>query len=63
MQEVDRFAVARYATAAATVLKAYEAYDFPTIFQAINQFATVDLSAFYADVSKDRLYTFGADIA
>ena len=58
MQEVDRFALARYATAAGTVLKAYDAYDFPTIFQAINQFATVDLSAFYADVSKDRLYTF-----
>jgi isoleucyl-tRNA synthetase len=58
MQEVDRFALARYGTAAATVLKAYETYDFPTIFQAINQFTTVDLSAFYADVSKDRLYTF-----
>jgi isoleucyl-tRNA synthetase len=60
MQEVDRFALARYGTAAATVLRAYEDYDFPTIFQAINQFTTVDLSAFYADVSKDCLYTFAA---
>ncbi|CAN5384733.1 isoleucine--tRNA ligase [soil metagenome] len=60
MQEVDRFALARYAAAARTVLGAYEAYDFPTIFQTINQFTTVDLSAFYADVSKDRLYTFAA---
>ncbi|MEP6593140.1 MAG: class I tRNA ligase family protein, partial [Acidobacteriota bacterium] len=60
MHEVDRFAVTRYATAAGAVLEAYESYDFPTIFQAINQFATVDLSAFYADVSKDRLYTFAA---
>jgi isoleucyl-tRNA synthetase len=60
MEEVDRFALARYGTAGLTVLKAYEAYDFPTIFQAINQFTTVDLSAFYADVSKDRLYTFAA---
>ena len=60
MQEVDRFALARYGTAAATVMRAYEAYDFPTVFQAINQFTTVDLSAFYADVSKDRLYTFAA---
>jgi isoleucyl-tRNA synthetase len=60
MQEVDRFALARYGTAAGTVLRAYEAYDFPTVFQAINQFTTVDLSAFYADVSKDRLYTFAA---
>jgi isoleucyl-tRNA synthetase len=60
MQEVDRFALARYGTAANTVLRAYEAYDFPTIFQTINQLTTVDLSAFYADVSKDRLYTFAA---
>jgi isoleucyl-tRNA synthetase len=60
MEEVDRYALDRYARVATTVLQAYEAYDFPTIFQAINQFATVDLSAFYADVSKDRLYTFGA---
>jgi isoleucyl-tRNA synthetase len=60
MNEVDRYALARYATTASTVLTAYEQYDFPAIFQAVNQFATVDLSAFYADVSKDRLYTFSA---
>jgi isoleucyl-tRNA synthetase len=60
LQEVDRYALARYADTAAEILRAYEAYDFPTIFQRINQLATVDLSAFYADVSKDRLYTFAA---
>jgi isoleucyl-tRNA synthetase len=60
LQEVDRYALARYGAAAASVLDAYERYDFPEIFQSINQLTTVDLSAFYADVSKDRLYTFGA---
>src|SRR6185503_11939156 len=60
LQEVDRFAVARYGTMAASVLAAYERYDYPAIFQTVNQFVTVDLSAFYADVSKDRLYTFAA---
>jgi isoleucyl-tRNA synthetase len=60
MQEVDRFALAKYGEMAAAVLRSYEQYDYPTIFQAINQFTTVDLSAFYADVSKDRLYTFAA---
>ena len=60
MQEVDRFALSRYGSMASTVLRAYEAYDFPSVFQAINQYTTVDLSAFYADVSKDRLYTFAA---
>ena len=43
--------------------RAYDEYDFPTIFQALNAFATVDLSAFYVDVSKDRLYTFARALA
>ncbi len=60
MQEVDRYALARYANAAARMLDAYERYDFPTIFHTLNALVTVDLSAFYIDVSKDRLYTFGA---
>jgi len=60
MQEVDRYALDRYAAMAAATVRSYDRYDYPTIFQMINQFVTVDLSAFYADVSKDRLYTFGA---
>jgi isoleucyl-tRNA synthetase len=60
MQEVDRYALSRYAAEATAIVRAYEQYDFPAIFQAVNQFTTVDLSAFYADVSKDRLYTFAA---
>ena len=60
MQEVDRYALARYADVAQDVLAAYDSYDFPSIFQRLNHLTTVDLSAFYADVSKDRLYTFGA---
>ena len=60
MQEVDRYALDRYAAAASASLRAYGQYDYPSIFQTINQFVTVDLSAFYADVSKDCLYTFGA---
>ena len=60
MHEVDRYALARYAEAAVEMLDAYDAYEFPTIFQRINQLTTVDLSAFYADVSKDRLYTLAA---
>jgi isoleucyl-tRNA synthetase len=60
LQEVDRYALARYAAVAQAALSAYGDYDFPTIFQRVNHFVTVDLSAFYADVSKDRLYTFAA---
>jgi isoleucyl-tRNA synthetase len=59
--QVDRFALALYAQVAGAVLDAYTKYEFQTIFHAINEFMTVDLSAFYLDVSKDRLYTFRAD--
>jgi isoleucyl-tRNA synthetase len=58
--EVDRFIVARYARVARKVLDAYDSYEFQTIFQALNEFATVELSAFHMDVSKDRLYTLQA---
>ncbi len=57
MEEVDRYAMARYGALARTITKAYEEYDFPAIFQALNAFVAVDLSAFYVDVSKDRAYT------
>jgi isoleucyl-tRNA synthetase len=60
MEAVDRYILARYAEIGRRVLRAYEQYDYGTIFQALNTFCTVDLSAFYADVSKDRLYTFAA---
>ena len=60
LHEVDRYALARYAEAAIRILRAYDRYDFQTIFHTANQFLTVDLSAFYVDVSKDRLYTLGA---
>jgi isoleucyl-tRNA synthetase len=60
MEEVDRFALSRFGEAAERMLRAYEAYDFPTIFQTLNTLATVDLSAFFVDVTKDRMYTFAA---
>ncbi len=60
MEEVDRWVLARYAACADHIVKAYDDYDYPAIFQAANTFITVDLSAFYVDVTKDRMYTFGA---
>jgi isoleucyl-tRNA synthetase len=60
LDEVDRFAMARFGDVAAEIRAAYETYDFPAIFQALNAFISVDLSAFYVDVSKDRVYTLAA---
>jgi isoleucyl-tRNA synthetase len=52
--------LAKYTECADRIVKAYDEYDYPAIFQAANSFITVDLSAFYVDVTKDRMYTFGA---
>ena len=57
LPELDRYALARYGEVALRIERAYEQYDFPVFFQALNQLTTIDLSAFYIDVSKDRLYT------
>jgi isoleucyl-tRNA synthetase len=60
MEEVDRYMLARYGEVARRILNAYDGYDYPTIFQTLNAFMSVDLSAVYSDISKDRLYTFAA---
>jgi isoleucyl-tRNA synthetase len=60
MAEVDRYVLARYGEVADRIRSAYDRYEYQAIFFAINSFVTVDLSAFYLDVSKDVLYTFAA---
>src|SRR5262245_61686308 len=60
LDAVDRFALARYGRAAERMLRAYDEYDLSTVSQTMNMLATVDLSAFYVDVTKDRMYTLGA---
>ena len=60
LEPVDRYILSRYATLALKIRASYEAFDFQGVVHGLNAFATVDLSAFYVDVSKDRLYTLGA---
>ena len=60
LEEVDRYILARYADVARRILTGYEEYEFGSVSQLLVQFATVDLSSFYNDISKDRLYTFAA---
>ena len=57
LEPVDRYALGRYADAARRIVTAYDNYEFATVFTSLNTLATADLSAFYVDVSKDRLYT------
>jgi len=60
LDAVDRFALTKYAEAAARIQRAYAEYDFSTVAQTLSTLVTVDLSAFYVDVTKDRMYTLGA---
>jgi isoleucyl-tRNA synthetase len=60
MLEIDRWAMARYARVAEKIVNAYDEYDYPSVYQAASAFITVDLSAFYVDITKDRMYTLGA---
>ncbi len=61
LEEVDRYALARYGETGSKIIQAYERYEFKSISHTLNQFLTVEVSAFYIDVSKDRLYTFAAN--
>ena len=58
MEPIDQFMLRQTAELNAQVLRWYEEFTFHKIFQGVNNFCVVDLSAFYFDVLKDRLYTF-----
>ncbi|MGR3321254.1 MAG: isoleucine--tRNA ligase [Pseudooceanicola sp.] len=59
MPELERWVLHRLAELDETVRKGYAAYDFQATFQAVFNFATIDLSAFYFDIRKDALYCDG----
>ena len=58
MEELDRWMLSRTAELVSQCRKWYEGFEFHRVFHALHDFAVVDLSAFYFDVLKDRLYTF-----
>ena len=55
---LDRYMLARTRELTEKILDWYAAFDFHRIYHAVNEFAIVDLSSFYLDVLKDRMYTF-----
>jgi isoleucyl-tRNA synthetase len=61
MTEIDRWALARLADLTDKVTAAYDEYAFYKVYHLLNNFFTVDLSATYLDILKDRLYTWKAD--
>ena len=56
LPELDRWAITRLNRLTETCLKGYDDYEFHVVSHAINDFCVVDLSSFYLDIIKDRLY-------
>lgn len=61
LQEIDKWALARLNKLIKECTEAYDIYDFHNAYHAINQFCVVDMSSFYLDIIKDRLYTLKKD--
>jgi len=59
--EIDKWALLKLQQLIKKVTEAYQNYEFHTVHHNIHNFCAVDMSAFYLDVVKDRLYTFKAD--
>jgi isoleucyl-tRNA synthetase len=57
MEELDQYMLHETSVFATNVSKLYDEFAFHKIYQRLNNFSIVDLSAFYFDVLKDRLYT------
>ena len=56
LQEIDRWALLRLEQVREKVTKAYDEYQFHSLYHTVHNFCTVDLSAIYFDILKDRLY-------
>ncbi|HLV79528.1 MAG TPA: isoleucine--tRNA ligase [Chthonomonadaceae bacterium] len=59
MEELDRWALAQLDHVVQVAAEAYNAYAFHKVYHAVHNFCAVELSAFYLDVLKDRLYASG----
>jgi isoleucyl-tRNA synthetase len=61
LPEFDRWALGRLEDLKSRVRRAYDDFEFHAIYHALNNFCSVDMSAVYLDILKDRLYTFRKD--
>ncbi len=59
--EIDKWAMSRLQSLIELITSAYENFTFHEVFHSLYNFCVVDMSSFYLDVLKDRLYTFKSD--
>ncbi len=58
LEEIDHYILYRFRTVCEHILKAFEDFEFHVFYHSFYNFCVVDLSAFYLDILKDRLYTY-----
>ena len=61
MEELDKWALTKLGELIKTCRKAYNNYEFHVVSHEINDFCVVELSSFYLDILKDRLYCEAKD--
>lgn len=61
LEEIDKFALLKLNELIKKVTNGYNEYEFHTVYHDINEFCVVDMSNFYLDIIKDRLYTSKPD--
>lgn len=61
LTEIDSWAMSRLQGLIKRVTEAYERFEFHLVYHSIHNFCVVDMSSFYLDILKDRLYTFKRD--
>ena len=59
--EIDRWTLAELAKLTEEVTRAYESYQFHRVYHLVHNFCVVEMSSFYLDILKDRLYCQGRD--
>ncbi len=59
--EIDKWAMNKLNALISTAISGYENYEFHQMFRVLHQFCVVDMSNFYLDIIKDRLYIEKAD--
>nr|MBF0221351.1 isoleucine--tRNA ligase [Desulfobulbaceae bacterium] len=57
LTEIDKWALSQFEQLRIKIMRAYETFEFHSIFQALQNFCVVTMSSFYLDIQKDRLYT------
>ncbi len=59
LEELDQWIIAQLNEVVKTAIAAYDVYEFHRVYHAVHNFCAVELSSFYLDVLKDRLYASG----